>query len=88
MTWTWIVIFAFVAGSVALFVVLYRRRAKCRRAVIHSEPLLPTDIREKTHELKNEATKLRMVTRRISRQDDPIGALLQAMTGHGNGRDH
>jgi len=38
-------------------------------------------VREASHDLSNEATKLRAVTRMISDSPDPLMALLKVMTG-------
>lgn len=85
--WLIMVIMLFIFGSIWMFMSLhYRERRK--RDALDREPLVSQEVREASHKLANEATRLRVVTRRISDSDDPVGALVRAMTGHRYERDH
>jgi hypothetical protein len=80
----WVAILA-VATSLAIGWMI-SRVARARRQV--RQNLVPHEVRERSHEVANEATKLRAGLKRISDSPDPIRALVEAMAGHRHGRDH
>jgi hypothetical protein len=80
----WIAVFA-VVTSLAIGWMIFRV-ARARRRV--RENLVPHEVRERSHEVANEATKLRAGLRRISKSSDPIKALVEAMAGDRHDRDH
>lgn len=85
--WLIIAIMVFIFCSIWMFMSLhYRERRK--RDALKREPLVSPEVRAASHQLANEATKLRAVTKSISESGDPVGALVRAMTGHRYERDH
>ena len=77
----------FIAGlaGVVLLVVwlwaLQRVRAVRNRAI-------PDEVKERSHEVKNEVMKIRAGLRQISKSPDPVRALVDAMTGPVHDRHH
>ena len=57
----------FVIISAVLFFCLHRRRRRIER---NTEP--PRELRDASHQLVNEATKLKISTRKISESRDPL----------------
>lgn len=80
----WVAILA-VASSLVIGWLIFRVARVRRRA---RQNLVPHEVRERSHEVANEATKLRAGLRRISESSDPIRALVEAMVGHHHDRGH
>jgi hypothetical protein len=74
----WIAILA-VATSVAIGLIVLRV-VRTRRHI--RENLVPHNVREKSHEVANEATKVRASIHRIKRSKDPLTEFISVMTGH------
>ena len=87
--WCWLIsaIMVFIVISAWTFIALHYRTLR-KRDQIRSEPIVSPEVHAASHNLSNEATKLRAVTKRISESDDPIGALVSAMTGQRYERHH
>ncbi len=83
--WLSVIITLFIIGSIWMFLGLHFRR---KRDAVEREPLVSNEVRAASHEVSNEATKLRAVTRTISDSDDPLAALVSAMTGQRYERHH
>lgn len=73
----------FIFGSIWMFMALHYREQRKRDALL-SQPLLSPEVREASHKVSNEATKLRSGLRKMADSPDPINALVQAMTGRGS----
>lgn len=67
-----ILVIAFIAGSLAMFLRLH---------IVRRRPLVSPEVRELSHRLSNETMQLQARVDRIKSEDDPMDALLRAMTG-------
>lgn len=74
----------FALTSLVLFIRLHRIKAKVTK-VVESEAV-PPEIKEAVHEMANQVFKLRGGLRRIARAEDPLEALVNAISRH-NGND-
>lgn len=63
--------------------ILYRAMLRVYR--IRTE-LVPPEVRDKSHEVKNEVMKTRAGLRSIASSPDPIRALIEATAGHRHDR--
>lgn len=64
-------------AGIVILVVRHRHRPR----VTSDQELVPPSVREASHDLSNESTKLRAVARLIRRSHDPFETLERAMRG-------
>jgi hypothetical protein len=85
MTENWIAVLAVGTSLTIGWMILMVARRRCRAR----NNLVPHEVRERSHEVANEATKLRAGLRKIANSPDPISELIHAMAGHRHDeRDH
>ena len=71
----WVVLAIVTMGIIGF---IFYRVARVWRTT-HEDPV-PTEVREKSHAVANEATALRYTLREISKAPDPIAELVRTMT--------
>lgn len=77
-----IMIFFAVLTFLGIFWVAYRRH---QSIVETSTNPIPTIVKEQSHQVKNEVTKVRAGLRRIANADDPLEALVSAIRSRNEG---
>lgn len=75
----------FIMTTTCLFIRLHRVREKTHKTMEASD--VPVEISEATAEMAKQVLELRKGLRRIARAEDPMEALVKAISRDGNGND-